>query len=381
MDHKRKITRFSIITTCVAVILFLISGFSVGIAGGTHLIPSGHYASVSGASIGYGVKQSIHNYWGLWDPSRFPNAFGYIGLLLLIFFILIFLGELITVIIKKRFLLIIPVLVHGVTLGFLPYMLILGVTFFESGKGTTGAAILIVIASLFALLASFSASLPLCTLKSCGHKIEEEETIEEESVEYMEENDVRRIIAEELERHVNERHIQEELKAAEDESNPIEEEVDEEAAPEEEPEDEAEEGSEENATDDDPFAKLHRRRKASFETKLKKSEADLRHKYYELRDYIKSYGVKNRISIPGDTFSAKRERYAFITIQGKHIKVYLPLDINAYQDSSIPLKAVETKKFADLPLVIRVQSDLSLKRAKKLVDDVMKNRGLSKAEE
>ena len=91
----------------------------------------------------------------------------------------------------------------------------------------------------------------------------------------------------------------------------------EEPEPEPEPEEEPveEEPVEEPAEEPAPAQELSgglvitgKRKRASFETRLKNSEFDLRHKYYDLRDYITWYGLKNRVSIPGDTFSYKRER-------------------------------------------------------------------------
>ena len=128
-------------------------------------------------------------------------------------------------------------------------------------------------------------------------------------------------------------------------------------------------------------AKGKARRRASFETKVKNSDEDLRHKYYELRDYIKSYGIHNRVSIPGDTFSAHRQRYIFVTISGKHLKVSYDLNPNDYKNSTIPVEFNKAKKFADLALLFKVRSDLSLKRAKILVDDIMKAKGVEKPEE
>lgn len=125
----------------------------------------------------------------------------------------------------------------------------------------------------------------------------------------------------------------------------------------------------------DTFGNLPGRRRASFETKLKNSEYDLRHKYYDLRDHIKSYGINNRISIPGDTFSLHRERLAFLTISGKHIKAAFALDPEEYKDSTIPFERNDSKKFEDLPLSFKIKSDLSFRRALKLVDDMMAKKG------
>ncbi|MCQ2771660.1 MAG: hypothetical protein MJ238_00065 [Bacilli bacterium] len=129
------------------------------------------------------------------------------------------------------------------------------------------------------------------------------------------------------------------------------------------------------------IVKKPRKKRTKFESKLKRLDKDLRHKYYDLRDYIKSYGINNRVSIPGDTFSLHRERYAFITIAGTKIKIWLALDPAKYADSPIPVEPAKTKKFEDLPSVFKVKSDLSFRRAKKLIDDVMAAKGIEKPAE
>ena len=241
-----------------------------------------------------------------------------------------------------------------------------------------------------------------------GKQEKDEEPAEEEPEEGMTEDQVREIVREELSHYevVTEEEPEEE-KPAEDENLAKEEEVVEEEPAaeepvEEEPAEEAEEEADEEEGDDeegeeedgeeaeaegeagpdDPFAKLRtKRRRASFETKLKKSEEDLRHKYYDLRDYIKSYGVNPRISIPGVTFSAHREKFVFLTINGKHIKACFALNPDDYANTPIPVDRNEAKKYEDLPLAFKVKSDLSFRRACKLVDDLMAAKGIAKPEE
>ena len=176
--------------------------------------------------------------------------------------------------------------------------------------------------------------------------------------------------------------LRDEEETPEEETEDVEEaedEVDEEE--EDEGEDEEDEGQPEDSNVPVGLNIKGKRRRASFETRLKNSEFDLRHKYYDLRDYIKWYGLRNRISIPGDTFSYKRQRYVFVTIVGKHIRVYLGLDPNDYADSTIPVEPATAKKYEDLPCLLRVKSDLSYRRAKKLVDDLMQKIGMDKPDE
>lgn len=115
-----------------------------------------------------------------------------------------------------------------------------------------------------------------------------------------------------------------------------------------------------------------------FVEKLENSEKDIKNKYNELKAYLLGYGVKSRISISGDTFRLHKEEFAVITIAGKHLKIYLPLNLKDYKDTAIPVvDASHFKKYENLPVALNVRSDLSVKRAKQLIDDAMKKKGLT----
>lgn len=119
--------------------------------------------------------------------------------------------------------------------------------------------------------------------------------------------------------------------------------------------------------------------RVSFETKLEKADKDLKEKYQLLKDELLSYGVKSRVSFNGDTFRLHKIQYAFITLRGKSIKLYLKLDPKKYKDSPMPIKDESGKKKYELtPAVIKVKSDLSLKRAIILIEDTMKDAKISK---
>ena len=122
--------------------------------------------------------------------------------------------------------------------------------------------------------------------------------------------------------------------------------------------------------------------RVSFETKLKKSDKDLKKKYKILQDELLSYGVKSRISFDGDTYRLHKVQYAFLTIRGKSIKLYLKLDPKKYKDSPIPVKDESNKKkYASTPAVIKVKSDLSAKRAIALIDETMNEAKILKKSE
>ena len=115
----------------------------------------------------------------------------------------------------------------------------------------------------------------------------------------------------------------------------------------------------------------------SFSEKLELMLYDLRNKYEELKNEALSYGLKNRISNSGDTYHLGRKNYLKIMVIGKTLRVYYALDPKDYAESPIPVEDVSAKKaYADMPVLFRVKSDLSLRRAKKLLADMMKRDGI-----
>ena len=410
--NNRKVLR----STGIGFVLLLLSLIITGLVGVSDLINSGT-AQLYGRDFNYGFAYSLTNYWLIWRPSVFAHETAYIGQVL--FFVAIFLtiGRIVLACKKKKFIFILPALVLGASIAYLPFILILVVPMVQLNvlraaamgllSGVTG---LVMFAIFFEVLATgelFKEGLALLK-KAGGDEDEEEEKPEEKKDEQpaiagLSEEEVRKIVEEYLEQHVEEKHVPgaavvvDEEPEEEPQPEPVQEEEPapapvEEEQPEEEPEDEEEEEEEEEEEsapeapegDNAPAGiggSKGKRRRASFETRLKNSEFDLRHKYYDLRDYIKWYGLRNRISIPGDTFSYKRQRYVFVTIVGKHIRVYLNLDPQAYADSTIPVEPAAAKKYEDLPCLLRVKSDLSYRRAKKLVDDLMAKIGLEKPDE
>lgn len=118
-----------------------------------------------------------------------------------------------------------------------------------------------------------------------------------------------------------------------------------------------------------------------FEYKILHAEKDLKKKYAELKQYFESYGLKGRISVDGDSYRLHRVLYAQITVAGKKMKVYYKLRTMDFIDSPMPVKdASHVKKYADIPCELDVKSDLSVKRAKELMDRVMAEAGIEKIE-
>jgi hypothetical protein len=117
--------------------------------------------------------------------------------------------------------------------------------------------------------------------------------------------------------------------------------------------------------------------KIPFRERMKTTTFDLKENYDELKNYILSYQVKSRISHSGDTFRLHRKDFIKMTIAGKGLKIYYALNPQDYQNSTFPVGDASRKAmYREMPLFFKVKSSLSVKRAKTLVDDLMKKRNL-----
>ena len=70
-----------------------------------------------------------------------------------------------------------------------------------------------------------------------------------------------------------------------------------------------------------------------------------------------------------------------MTIAVNSLKLYFALDPNDYKDSTLPISDASSKAiYKETPLVFKVKSPLSLRRAKSLIADAMAKDGLVQKE-
>ena len=118
-----------------------------------------------------------------------------------------------------------------------------------------------------------------------------------------------------------------------------------------------------------------------FETRIVEADDVMKANFNELKADILAYGVKSRVSNSGDTFRLHTKTYVKITIAGNSLKLYFALDPKKYADSTFPIGDASNKGiYKEIPLVFKVKSGLSLRRAKQLVADVMAQDGLTQGE-
>ena len=319
--NKKKVLR----STLIGFVLLLLSLVITGLVGISNLINSGS-DWLNFHVFYYGFANTLTNYWLIWRPGYLCHETAYIGQVLLFVAIFLTLGLIIVSLVKKKPLYILPALLLGACIAFFPFLLLLVIPMVQLGKiGGTAMALLSGVTGL-TMFATFFEVLAvgdmlresLALLKKAGGEEAKDEPKQEQAqaqvVEGLSEEEVRKIVEKYLQEHVEEKHAEQPAPAPapapakEPEPQPEPEEPEEE----EEEEEEAEEAA---PADDNSPVGLNikgKRRRASFETRLKNSEFDIRHKYYDLRDYIKWYGLRNRISIPGDTFSYKPSLFLLV---------------------------------------------------------------------
>jgi len=128
------------------------------------------------------------------------------------------------------------------------------------------------------------------------------------------------------------------------------------------------------------YSQLGDRRKfIPFENRIKHCKPETINRYKEIVKGINEYDVNDRFSIPGETFSYKKERLVLLNISGKTLKVYFKLDPTKFIDSTIPIKNVSNiKKYQDIPSCLVIKSDLAARRAINLAHDLFKDRKIPK---
>ena len=118
-----------------------------------------------------------------------------------------------------------------------------------------------------------------------------------------------------------------------------------------------------------------------FTTRLRRADPFVAFAYNEIKSELLSYGLKSRLSQKGDSFRLHRKLYTKITIAGKTLKLYMALNPKDYENTTIPFKdASDVKKYEETPFVFKAKSDLSIRRAKRLIEDMASKDGLEQKE-
>lgn len=298
-----------------------------------------------------GFKISIGEYVRVFNPSVMPAPIGYISLVVIILAILFLVGVIVGSIKVKKGLYLLTGLFAAIGLAFLPFVVLCMINGAKYGSLTVLAIIVLVFAMLVAVSGIIVLALPLKDLFCLMFKKERKEEMKPELDEKVE-NKV-------VEEAPVEAKLEEVAAAKVEEAEEIYDEVD----------------PDEYEGENPVAVRLNR---IPFEKKLRRADEDLRKKYYGLRDHLKEYGLKNRISIPGDTFSYKRKKYAFVQIVGKHLKLYAAIQPSEFAEKKYRVEETKNRRKDVLPVTFRIKSDLSYRRALEIVDMTMAKAGIAK---
>lgn len=107
-----------------------------------------------------------------------------------------------------------------------------------------------------------------------------------------------------------------------------------------------------------------------FRQRMIDAEKEMKDNYNELKNELLAWGLKSRLSSSGDSFRLHCKTYCKISIAGKSLKLYLALKPEDYKDSALPIQDAGKKNiYQEIPLVFKVRSGLSMRRAKALIRD------------
>lgn len=122
--------------------------------------------------------------------------------------------------------------------------------------------------------------------------------------------------------------------------------------------------------------------KRSFIARIIQSSDDKKNYYGAIKHAMLSYKkVNSNVAWGAERFNKGRETIARIKMRGKTLCLYLALDPNNYKTSVYHhLDASENKSVSGTPMMIKVRSPLGVKKAIRLIDEMLTMRGAEKRE-
>ena len=118
--------------------------------------------------------------------------------------------------------------------------------------------------------------------------------------------------------------------------------------------------------------------KITFKSKILSASVENRAIYNALKNNLLSYkGIKSRVVNGGDYFRRPGKQIVKIIFIGKTLRLALALNPDDYDYNVYHQKNRSTmKKYADTPMFVKVQSLLGVRRALKLISDLMEKEGI-----
>lgn len=139
-------------------------------------------------------------------------------------------------------------------------------------------------------------------------------------------------------------------------------------------ENENEENENEEVTDE--IQKASRKPTLPYIDRLASSEDSLRQAYSTMKnELLKHRKMKSRISKSCETFRVGYDVVAKMVVAGKSLKLYLAMDPYSVDSAIYHQRDASSKhRFIEVPLVVKIKSPLSLKKALKLIEQTCTNK-------
>ncbi|MGN1227931.1 MAG: hypothetical protein ACI4TX_04735 [Christensenellales bacterium] len=148
----------------------------------------------------------------------------------------------------------------------------------------------------------------------------------------------------------------------------------------EEFEDEEDDGEEEDYSDILVYENGEGLINHSMKSKVLNADDDVKVIYNDIKNYLLSYkGIKARYSSACESFRLSRKLMAKFVIIGRTVKLYLALNPESLPNNIYHQKDESKKKaYIDVPFMVKIKSNLSIRKAKELIDKMMQENDISK---
>ena len=134
---------------------------------------------------------------------------------------------------------------------------------------------------------------------------------------------------------------------------------------------------ENSVTSNGKQVEVHYRR--SFLARYIQSDDELQGYYTAVKNELLSYArVRSRTSWKCETYKQARVMLAHINVMGKYLHLYLAMSPTEYDGKNCVSDAGD--RYEDTPLLVRVNSERSLKRAFELIAMMMEKKGIARVE-
>lgn len=119
----------------------------------------------------------------------------------------------------------------------------------------------------------------------------------------------------------------------------------------------------------------------SFTAKLIQSDDAVKNYYSQIKNELKKYGVKERVSWRHETYRSGRKLVAKLALRGKTLCLYCATDPAVYDGTKYKVEDVSAKKTnAEVPALFRIKNDRRAKYSAKIIEDLMQSHNLTAQE-